>query len=279
MGRPTTVTAGSQTQTFTWDSCSNGQGRLCELGDPTGTLGWTYNSAGEATAQTQTQAGSSVAFGQSYTYDAAGRLTGIGYLGSVSVGYGYSGGRMTAVTVKIGGTTHNVATGITYTPFGPRAGWTYGNGVTRALVRNTAGRLTEVNAKNGSTNLQRLTYAYDAAAQISKITNAANTALTQTYGYDDLGRLASVTASGADQAWAYDPNGNRTSHTWGGATDAYVTATANNRLSSITGTRPRSFAYNVRGNTTTGGTNTYGYDAFDRLNLVTKAGTTVSSPA
>ena len=52
-----------------------------------------------------------------------------------------------------------------------------------------------------------------------------------------------MTASGADQAWAYDPNGNRTSHTWGGATDTYVTATANNRLSSITGTRPRSFAY------------------------------------
>ena len=85
-----------------------------------------------------------------------------------------------------------------------------------------------------------------------------------------------MTASGADQAWAYDLNGNRTSHTWGGATDAYVTASASNRLSSITGTRPRSFAYNARGNTTTGGTNTYGYDAFDRLNLVTKGATTTN---
>ncbi len=276
LGRVTTVTAGSQSQNFTWDSCTKGKGRLCGVGDPSGTLGWVYNSAGEVTAQAQVNGTSTVSFDQSYAYDAAGRLTGISYPGGVSAGYGYSGGRMTAMTVTVGSTTSNVATGISYEPFGPRDGWIYGNGLTRALVRSSTGRLTEVNVKNGSTNLQRLTYTYNAADEITKITNAANTALTQIYGYDDLGRLTSVTATSADQALAYDENGNRTSHTWGGLTDVYVPATASNRLSSIGGPRARSFTYNARGNTTNNGGNTYGYDAFDRLNLVTQGGTTTN---
>ncbi|WP_037061578.1 hypothetical protein, partial [Pseudoxanthomonas suwonensis] len=54
----------------------------------------------------------------------------------------------------------------------------------------------------------------------------------------------------------------------------YVTASANNRLSSITGPRAKSFVYNIRGNTTSGGGNSYGYDAFDRLGQVTQGGIT-----
>ena len=274
LGRLTAVTAGGQTQAFTWDSCTNGTGRLCGVSDPSGTLGWTYTSAGEVAAQAQTQAGSGVAFGQSYAYDAAGRLTGIGYPGGVSVGYSYSGGRMMAMTVTVGGTTHNVATGITYMPFGPRQGWTYGNGATRAVLRDSAGRLNEVNASNGSAYLQRLSYSYDAADQITQIANAANTALTQGFVYDALGRLTGVGASGADQDFAYDGTGNRTSHVWGGLTDLYTTDGGSNRMTAITGPRPKSFVYNARGNTVTGGANSYGYDAFDRLSQVTQGGVT-----
>jgi hypothetical protein len=39
--------------------------------------------------------------------------------------------------------------------------------------------------------LQSLTYAYNANDVISKITNGANAALTQTYGYDALGKQGS----------------------------------------------------------------------------------------
>jgi len=276
LGRVKTAVAGGQTQTFTWDSCTNGKGRLCGVSDPTGTLGWTYNPAGEVTAQSQSQTGSGIAFGQSYTYDAAGRLTGIGYPGGVGVGYGYGNGRMTAVTAVIGGVSSNVATGIAYRPFGPASGWTYGNGLTRALTRNSIGRLTEINTKNGSSYVQRLAYGYNAADEITGITNHVNTTLTQGFAYDDLGRLTGVTASGANQGFAYDANGNRTSHTWGGQTDLYQTDSASNRLSSITGPRAKSFGYNVRGNTTTGGGNSYGYDAFDRLNQVVRAGVTTN---
>jgi len=183
---------------------------------------------------------------------------------------------MTAVTAVIGGVSSNVATGIAYRPFGPASGWTYGNGLTRALTRNSIGRLTEINTKNGSSYVQRLAYGYNAADEITGITNHVNTTLTQGFAYDDLGRLTGVTASGANQGFAYDANGNRTSHTWGGQTDLYQTDSASNRLSSITGPRAKSFGYNVRGNTTTGGGNSYGYDAFDRLNQVVRAGVTTN---
>ncbi len=52
-----------------------------------------------------------------------------------------------------------------------------------------------------------------------------------------------------------------------------MTATASNRLSSISGPWARGFTYNACGNTTNSGGSTYGYDAFDRLNLVTQGST------
>lgn len=274
MGRPTTVTSGSQVQGFTWDSCTNGKGRLCAVSDPSGTLGWSYNNAGEATAQTQAVAGSAVAFGQSYSYDTAGRLTSIGYPGGVSVGYGYSGGRMTTMTATMGGSTVNVATAIAYAPFGPRSGWSHGNGLVRSLSRNGIGQLTGIATQDGGSALQQLSYGYDLAERITGIGNGAVPSLSQVYGYDGLDRLTAVTASGANQAFAYDGNGNRSSHTWGGLTDGYSTAAGSNRLTAITGPRPKGFSYNAQGNTLAGGANTYAYDGFDRLSQVTQGGVT-----
>jgi len=46
----------------------------------------------------------------------------------------------------------------------------------------------------------------------------------QTYAYDQLARLKSVTTSALAECWPFDPNGNGETHTWGGATDAYVPA-------------------------------------------------------
>lgn len=276
LGRRLTAVAGGQTQTFTWDSCTNGKGRLCGVSDPTGTLAWTYNSAGEPLSQAQTMAGSGIAFNQGYVYDAAGRLTRINHPGSVSVLYDYTRNHVTGVRAIVGGSTQNVATGIGYQPFGAMTGWTYGNGLVRNQLWHASGRLSELNVKNDSANVQRLAYGYNAADAITKIANHVNSSLTQDYAYDALYRLTGVTATGANQSIAYDANGNRTSHTWGGATDLYATATANNRLSSISGTRPKTFTYDVRGNTLTGGGNTYSYDAFNRMNKVVRSGTTTN---
>lgn len=275
LGRMTSATAGGQTQTFVYDSCSNGIGRLCRVNDPTGSVSYTYTPHGQLASQASTlPAGGSASY--AYTYDNLGRLSGIGYPGGVGVGYGYAGGRLSAMTVTIGGVARNVATGMQYEPFGSVKGWTWGNGLTHGAIYDLDGRLTELHTKNGSAFLQKLNYTYTPHDEIAAISNQANQALSQTYSYDPQSRLVSVIASGANQSFAWDPNGNRTSHTWDGAIDSYVTPSANNRLSAITGPRATSYTYDANGNTLTGEGSSYTYNSFNRLATATKGGATTT---
>ncbi|KRG82994.1 hypothetical protein ABB34_13285 [Stenotrophomonas daejeonensis] len=274
LGRPTSITAGGQVQTFAWDTCSNGKGRLCGVADSKGELTYTYTPQGQLLTQGQKIGTSTVNFGQSYAYDNLGQLTGISYPGGVSVGYGYLLGQVQAMTVKIGSTTHNVATQLRHEPFGPLSSWTYGNGLMRTASFDMDGRLTALSTRNGAAYSQKLDYQYTTANEISRITNAAITPLTQSYGYDALSRLTTVTASGANQSFAWDANGNRTSHVWGGQTDLYATASGSNRLTGITGPRATSYTYDANGNTLSGEGATYTYSPFNRLSGVTKGGKT-----
>jgi YD repeat-containing protein len=52
-------------------------------------------------------------------------------------------------------------------------------------------------------------YTYDDAFRITGIADAANSALSWTYGYDSLDRLNAASKSSTTQGWTYDANGNR----------------------------------------------------------------------
>ena len=274
LGRVTSVTAGGQVQSFTYDTCSNGKGRLCAIVDPSGQLGYTYSPQGQVLTQSQKISTSGIDFGQAYAYDNYGRLTGISYPGGVSSGYGYAGGRLSAVTVNIGSATHNIATGIQYHAFGPAKSWTYGNGLTRGAAYDVNGRLSELNTKNGSAFLQRLQYQHTVYGEIGRIANGVNSTLTQTYGYDALSRLTSVAASGANQSFTYDRNNNRVNHVAGTVSTAYGYAGGGNRLTALNGAPVQYTANgNISANPGNGGA-TYGYDAFNRLNRVVKGSVT-----
>lgn len=86
-------------------------------------------------------------------------------------------------------------------------------------------------------------YSPNLAGQIDGITNGANSAASQTYGYDAAARLDSVTSALGNQSILYDKNGNRKTHSWGGATDTYHYTPGSNRLASITDSRAKSFSY------------------------------------
>ena len=275
LSRPTSATASGQVQTFTWDTCANGMGRLCQATDPTGSATYTYTDQGQLASHTSMMpAGGSAV--HSYVYDNAGRLTGIGYPGSVGVGYGYVSGALRAVTVTLSGTPYNVATDMAHMPFGGPRGWNYGNGLVRAQDWDLNGRRAEISTKDGGVDLQRLAYSYDDVNRMTGITNHVVGTLSQTYGYDPMARLTSVTASGANQGFGWDANGNRTSHTWAGATDGYATSATGNRLDAITGSRPASYSYDGAGNTLSGDGITYTYDVFGKQATATKSGVTTT---
>src|SRR5690606_35131174 len=60
LGRLTSVAAGGETQTFAYDTCTRGKGRLCKVTDPHGELTYTYSPQGQVLSQGQRIGTSSV---------------------------------------------------------------------------------------------------------------------------------------------------------------------------------------------------------------------------
>lgn len=280
LGRLTTVTAGGQTQVYGYDWCINGKSRLCEANGPGTIIHYQYELDGRTRVRRELTTANSVQtdYWTRYYYDGIGRLNAITYPNGQAVGYGYANGKLKTMTVNIGGVVTNLVTGTLYQPFGPATSWTYGNGLTRSYAYDLDGRPTAIAAKNGTTTVQSLAYLYNANDQITRITNATNPGTTQDYVYDELSRLKQFSTGFNDTlTYSFDANGNRTQMVRSGQlsqTDTYTVNANNNRLSGISGGQTLSFEYDVKGNTTSGGDNSYTYDGFNRLASVTRAGVT-----
>ena len=221
LGCMTSIGAGGGvTEYYGYDWCINGKGRLCNADMSGGTtpssVHYQYEPDGRVRARRElpTVGGVQTDFWTTYGYDAVGRLTSLTYPNGEVAGYSYASGQPSGLTIKIGSTTSNVVSGVSYEPMGPSTGWTYGNGLT--LVRNfdVDRRLTGQSTKNGATALQSLGYGYNANDLITGITNAVDGSQSRSYGYDELSRLS---------GYVYDANGNRTS----GSDGATYTIAAN----------------------------------------------------
>lgn len=285
LNRVATISAGGKTQTFTYDACANGKGRLCTVADAfngyNDSLSTTYTPEGWVASQSSVVAGST--YNTSYAYDSMGRATGVTYPNGVAANYAYAAGKLASATVTINGATQNIATGLTYEPYAGVADWTYGNGLVRTNDYDLDGRLIGIGTTDPSSPspLQSLTFGYDANNSITAITNAANVNLSQTFNYDALTRLTGVAfGSSSTTAWAYDADSNRSSQTVGSASSAYSLASGNNTLAGITGTGARTFGYDVNGNrisdSGTSGAIVFHYDPFNRMDTATKGGTTTT---
>lgn len=207
LGRPTGITAGGSTRTFTYDACTGGKGLLCSSSYYKGRIDYTYTPQGQVRTQNQKIGTSTIAFNQAFSWDGSGRLVGMSYPGGLSIGYGYSKGDPSVMTVTFGGVTRTVVSSLARRPFG--AGPTtlrYGNGLTRYYPRDSDGRLTSLSVVDGATPKQQLTYGYDANDNIINIANGIQSGLSQSYSYDALGRLTHLGISGPDQGFAYDAN-------------------------------------------------------------------------
>jgi len=276
LGRITNISAGGQTQTFSYDTCTHGKSRLCQINDPTGTISYAYTPHGELATQTSTLPhNQSASYG--YSYDVQGRLSQMTYPGGVQVNYGYTNGRLRSLSAKINGTTQTILSGLHYQPFGPAANWNWGNGLKRWSNYDMDGRITTIGTRPPSgAALQHLSYAYTPVNTLSAITNHANPGLNQNYNYDEISRLTHVTASGANQSFAWDSNSNRSSHTRNSATNEYTTATTSNRLLALVGQNATTYSYDANGNTVSGEGMSFGYSPFNRLTSASKAGTTTT---
>ncbi len=261
LGRTTSVSAGGQFQTFTYDSCTNGVGRLCSLADATGTTSYSYSPEGWLTGRGFSIGGTNYALG--YGYNAEGRIASVVYPDGNKAIYNYTRGVVSSVTLNVGGTSVPGASGISYQPMDAGMnGWISSNGLVNTLSYDTDGRLTGM----GAGSVMSLGLSYDNADRIIGINNAIDGSMSQNFGYDDESRLVSAYSPTDLESYQYDANGSRTSQTINGAHAIFTISTTSNRLAGVSGAATATYGYDAQGNTTTvNGAAAYGFDAFNRL--------------
>ncbi|WP_372625787.1 RHS repeat-associated core domain-containing protein [Arsukibacterium sp.] len=238
------LSSASGTITYTYDSCTYGIGRLCRIDDPSGSTSYQYNSAGQVTHTTTVIQGSS--FAVVNQFDVHSRLSQVNYPGNRSIRYSYDAAdRLNKIEAGINGTWSTVISQMDYLPFGQSTGYGYGNGLWHNRSIDNDARIHKITTDT----VQDLTYSYNTVNEMTDISNLRNSAASQTYGYDNLSRLRSASATVRSESWLYDDNSNRTQTTLAGVVSSHTTASSSNRLTSTAKTGlARSFTYDGRGN-------------------------------
>lgn len=247
-------TSSTEGRAFHYDDCHHGygygdgngygKGRLCTIEASGGHwTQFTYLADGRLSTRREGISGNGVTtdYWTRYYYDALGRNNAITYPNGIAVGYGYASGQLLTMTVNIAGNVSSVVSDSKYMPFGPAAQTSYGNGLTRDRPRDLDGRMTSSALMNGVSALQSLSYGYDVDSQLTQITNATNSSLSQTYSYDASLRLTGVTSPSGGASIAYDANGNRTQYN----AETYTVAAGNGWT---TQAGPVHYAFDARGN-------------------------------
>ncbi|MBI3773004.1 MAG: hypothetical protein HY272_09930 [Gammaproteobacteria bacterium] len=253
LNRLTQATYSDATTTvYSYDQGINALGRLTSITDPSGSTAYQYDAHGRVTQKTQTLG--NISLSVAYHYTAQGQLDQISYPSSV-IGYSYSNGKPSSLSLN----GQPLLSNISYVPFGPVTGWSWGSNSTTDVSRlyDLDGQLTSYTLANAT---QQLSYA--STGNLSTITDAGNAANNQSYGYDALYRLATANGVYGAQSYGYDANGNRSSATLNGVTNSYTNAATSNRLQSANG---KTYTFDANGNITNDGVHSYNYDARNRL--------------
>jgi RHS repeat-associated protein len=179
-------------------------------------------------------------------------------------------GQLTAQTVSMGGVSRTVS--YDYSPDGTRSRITWPDGATVTLGLDGIDRMTSVSV-NG---IQIAAMAYDVAGREA---SEARGAVTTTFGYDGLSRLASLsddlagTSADLTTTFAYNPAGQNTlrarsnaAYAWNGYFNVSRDYTVNglNQYTTVSGATS-GFGYDSNGNLVSDGTSGFTYDAENRL--------------
>jgi RHS repeat-associated protein len=274
VGYPTSSLNVSYTYDVTQPVCQAGEtfsvGRLTLMVDGSGSTQYCHDRFGQLVRKVQTTNG--VALTLQYAYTKGGQLQAMTYPDGTVVDYLRNAqGQITEVGVAQPSQAREVLlTQATYHPFGPIAGWVYGNG--RVMQRNVDLDYRPRSIQGGPGGLD-LTYGYDAVGNLTSLSSGSPPPLE--YGYDALGRLTE-SRDGPTQAiidqYTYDKTGNRTSFTDSLGTKAYAYPSTSHRLSSVAG---ENRTYDAVGNTLSiGASRAFSYSDAGRLSSVELGGIT-----
>jgi RHS repeat-associated protein len=219
--RPTKITSSvAGTFTFGYDNLND----ITAYSSPQGSISYTYNKAGQRTAMTVS--GQSAV---SYGYNAAGVLTSLKQ-GSATTSYSYNAdGKLTGLALPNGVTETN-----TYNVGGQLTGTTdTASGSTVGSIQYTYEADGRIATENGSLAKAALPTAvssetYNADDELTKINGATSLSYdsdgqltadgTNTYSWNPVNQLSSVTTPSGTYSYTYNPSGQRITSTTGGVT-------------------------------------------------------------
>lgn len=261
---------------YTYDTtqtaCQSGEtfstGRLTQLTDASGSTQYCYDRFGNLVRKVQTTNG--LALTVRYAYTLAGQLSSVTYPdGAVATYTRDAQGRTTQVNVQRAGAASEVLLNqASYHPFGPVAGWTYGNG--RQLLRPLNQNYQPTAIQDTGVGGLSVGFQYDPIGNLTQLTPAASVTPLVKFDYDALSRLTAFKDGPTDvaiESYAYDATGNRQSFTNAVGTQTYTYPSTSHRLSQVAATAR---SYDAAGNTTAiGGTaKEFVYDDSGRMSQV-----------
>jgi RHS repeat-associated protein len=213
MNRITKAAYGDQTLQYSYDAGMYGKGRLTTAWDSNQSLSWTYDALGRVTSKTQTIGELTLGIGYSYSQGNVATMTTPS--GQV-VSYTYNDHLISSIAVN----GVPVLTNVSYEPFGPVRGWTWGNGSVETRLSDTDGSASQI------TGAETTTYTVDSASRIVGMSNASQPALSWQFGYDALDRVTGASTDSTNLGWTFDSDGNRSGQTGGNAPSYSATSLA-----------------------------------------------------
>jgi RHS repeat-associated protein len=228
LGRLTQASAPGGPNTYSY----NDRGMMTKAEGPSGKAAFEYNGDGNLTSRT----------------DAAGTAT-----------FGYTDGRLKTQKDGIAAATQT----FDYDAAGSVRSVDYGSGRNRIYGYDDFGRLASDTMKNSAnTTVSSITYGYELDDRMtSKNTTGTAGAGKNTYDYDQAGRMTAWTSGNKTVDYKWDDSGNRIK-----AGDKTASYDARNRLLSDS---DYTYSYSpsgaMTGRTSSGLTEPFSFDAFDRL--------------
>jgi RHS repeat-associated protein len=277
---------GSLETAYTYDSGTNGIGRLSSVTNTSGIdKAYTYDILGRVIEEKKTV--NTIDYDTAFEYDWLGNVLGMTYPNAMEVDYIYNNAGQLEAVDKGG---NDLVTDIDYSPNGLVAQINYANGVSTVNTYDPAKlwRLTEKVTTKGMDQLQDISYEYDAVGNILEIDDLSdqNSAKNAVYVYDDLYRLTSATITNTANSanythtFDYDILGNILNKSDVGA---YEYEGGDDLTSSATMATPHAatevnsvaYSYDDNGNLTSDGTWTHDWNYQNRLASSTDGVTTV----
>lgn len=245
-----------QTLKFTYDTGTNGKGRLTAASDALHSMAWSYDADGRVAGKSQSVTAGGPLLSIGYGYDAQGQLASLRLPSGKTLRVGFDLNGQVKSIALMGTPNLMILNNVTYDPFGPITGWTWGNGITTTRVFDADGKLS--GAASSSSTIGNRTLTYDDAFRITSAVDSAADGPSWTMGYDLLDRLNAATSGSTTIGYTYDASGNRLTQT-GTSESTYQVSGTSNRLSSTAGALVRTYAYDAAGNPLTTGVTTHSY--------------------